>query len=64
MSTNCPNKEENLQKCNCTYNGCPRMGICCECIHYHRQMNQLPACYFNKEDEATYDRSISFFKSR
>ncbi len=44
--------------CNCTYPGCPRKGICCECLHYHRKMNQLPACYFDEETEKTYDRSI------
>ena len=51
---------ENKNKCNCTY-PCSRKGICCECIEYHRKSGELPACYFNKEYEATYDRSISNF---
>lgn len=51
----------NLQRCNCTYDPCPRKGICCECIAYHRRMGQLPACYFSAAAERTYDRSIRKF---
>ncbi len=58
----CPNKEENLKNCNCTYEPCPRKGICCECIAYHRKMRELPACLFTNEGEATYDRSVEGFK--
>jgi len=54
-------KEENLEKCNCTYTGCPRKGICCECLEYHLEKDQLPACAFPKEAEATYDRSFEKF---
>jgi len=57
----CPNKEKNMKMCNCTYEPCPRKGICCECLHYHRKMGQLPACYFEAGDEATYDRSVERF---
>ncbi len=57
----CPNKEKNLQHCNCTYEPCSRKGICCECLDYHRRMQQLPACYFPPEVEKTYDRSIARF---
>ncbi len=57
----CPNKEKNLKNCNCTYEPCERKGICCECIRYHLRMKELPACFFTKEGEATYDRSISCF---
>ena len=63
MST-CPNKERNLEVCNCTYEPCARKGICCECVAYHRKSNQLPACYFTKEQEGTYDRSIENFVSK
>jgi len=59
--TECENKEKNLKNCNCSYEPCERKGICCECILYHRKMKQLPACFFNKEGEATYDRSINCF---
>ena len=57
----CPNLEKNLEKCNCSYTPCSRKGICCECIHYHREKGQLPACYFNEEEESSYNRSIQFF---
>ncbi|MBW3015652.1 hypothetical protein KY330_04480 [Candidatus Woesearchaeota archaeon] len=59
----CQNKEKNLKNCNCTYEPCPRKGICCECIAYHKSMNQLPACFFPDDVEATYDRSFERFKS-
>ncbi len=58
MTTNCPNKEENLKHCNCTYS-CAKKGLCCECVAYHRGKGQIPACFFSKEGEATYDRSIA-----
>ena len=61
--TNCPNKEKNLEMCNCTYSGCDKHGVCCECLHYHRKMGQLPACFFSTEAEKSYDRSISKFIS-
>ncbi|MFH1799205.1 MAG: DUF6485 family protein [Candidatus Omnitrophota bacterium] len=51
----------NKNKCNCTYEPCPRKGICCDCLHYHRAQGQLPACYFSKAQEKTYDRSIENF---
>jgi hypothetical protein len=51
---------ENKKNCNCSY-PCKKKGICCECISYHRKMNELPACYFSDEDEKTYDRSIDNF---
>lgn len=57
----CPNKEKNLQNCNCTYEPCSRKGICCECLAYHRRNRELPACYFPAEVERTYDRSVARF---
>ncbi|HNV23994.1 MAG TPA: DUF6485 family protein, partial [Candidatus Omnitrophota bacterium] len=51
---NCPNKTKNLDLCNCSYPGCPRHGLCCECLHYHRQKGALPACYFPTEEEKAY----------
>lgn len=53
--------ERNRENCLCTYEGCPRKGKCCECIAYHRSREELPACLFSKEAEATYDRSIRKF---
>jgi len=54
-------KNENLNHCNCSYEPCSRKGICCECIVYHRKLNELPACYFSDSAEQTYDRSIRKF---
>ncbi len=53
--------KNNLGICNCSYEPCHRKGICCECLHYHRKMGELPACFFPTEVERTYDRSISRF---
>jgi hypothetical protein len=58
---NCVNQEKNLKRCNCSYPGCPRKGICCECLAYHRSHGELPACYFSNEVEKTWDRSIENF---
>jgi hypothetical protein len=58
----CPNKEKNMQDCNCTYE-CFKKGYCCECIRYHRSQGKLPACYFPPDAERTYDRSVEHFIS-
>ncbi len=50
--------EQNRANCNCTYD-CERKGICCECVSHHRRAGQLPACYFTREAERTYDRSVA-----
>ncbi len=57
----CANQTRNSSSCNCTYPGCPRHGICCECIAYHRGSQELPACYFTAREEKTYNRSIRYF---
>jgi len=58
-------KEENLKDCPCTYPGCPRKGMCCECLRHHLESNELPACCFPPEVEKTYDRSVeTFIRSR
>jgi hypothetical protein len=59
----CKNYEKNLAKCNCTYEPCSRKGICCECIEYHKNLGELPACFFPNEVEQTFDRSIRRFIS-
>ena len=56
-------KEQNLEDCNCSY-PCEKKGICCECIKYHRERNELPGCYFDEEAEKTYDRSVEKFLSQ
>lgn len=57
----CVNQAKNAKACNCTYPGCPRHGVCCECLAYHRGSGELPACYFTASEERTYNRSISFY---
>ncbi len=52
---------QNKQKCSCTYEPCSRKGKCCECLHYHRAQDQLPACFFPNDVERTYDRSFKRF---
>lgn len=56
----CKNTKGN-PKCTCTYTSCSRHGICCECIEYHKSMGQMVGCYFPKEAEKTYDRSMKTF---
>jgi len=55
-------QKKNLKNCDCTFD-CEKKGICCECVAYHRERNELPACYFSKEVELTGDRSIKNFIS-
>jgi hypothetical protein len=54
-------KVENLKKCPCTYPGCTRKGICCDCLKHHLSKNQLPACCFSEKAESTFDRSFNKF---
>ena len=60
MSKKC-NVEQNKSKCTCTYEPCPRKGICCECISYHWKNRELPGCLFPPDAEKTYDRSLEHF---
>ncbi len=53
--------ERNLARCTCTYEPCPRKGICCDCLDYHWRHRELPGCLFPPEAEATYDRSLRAF---
>jgi len=55
---------KNRQSCGCTYEPCSRRGQCRERVGYHRYKGQLPGCFFPKDIEKTYDRSIErFFKA-
>ncbi|MFH1613970.1 MAG: DUF6485 family protein [Planctomycetota bacterium] len=54
-------KEKNLGNCNCSYPGCPKKGVCCDCLSSHLLSQQLPACCFPDEIEKTYDRSFAAF---
>ena len=61
MKSDCARQASGVKDCPCTYAGCPRHGNCCQCVAYHRVKNQLPACYFSKEAESVYDRSVEFY---
>lgn len=61
MPKTCVNEKTNAERCNCTYAGCPRHGICCECLQYHLASRELPACCFPAEVERTWDRSFERF---
>jgi len=52
--------EKNKLVCNCSYS-CSRKGLCCECLSYHRNRDELPACFFPDKVERTYDRSTENF---
>lgn len=52
---------ENVKNCPCTYPGCDKKGLCCECLKHHLENRELPACCFPPEVEKTYDRSIERF---
>lgn len=60
----CLNHAQNVKRCSCTYEGCARHGLCCDCIAYHRSLAELPGCLFTRDEERTYDRSVSYFVSR
>lgn len=51
----------NKERCACTYEPCDRKGKCCDCILYHKSLDELPGCLFPPEIERTYDRSIAKF---
>ena len=54
-------QELNAKHCNCSYSGCPRNGVCCDCISYHLARRELPACAFPDSVEKTWDRSFKKF---
>ena len=54
-------KDENLHRCNCTYEPCARKGVCCDCIAYHLRNRELPGCVFPDSAERTFNRSFENF---
>jgi hypothetical protein len=54
-------KTQNSGGCTCSYQPCPRRGVCCECLTYHLRSRQLPGCCFPPDAERTYDRSFEQF---
>ena len=63
-NAHCPRAEVNASLCNCSVAGCTRHGLCCECLHFHRERGELPGCYFSEKEERTYNRSIEFYVQR
>jgi hypothetical protein len=55
------NKQRNSKTCNCSYEPCSRKGVCCDCVRYHLASREVPACFFPKSAERTYDRSFEHF---
>lgn len=55
------NSSQNAMRCNCTWEPCSRKGVCCECLRYHWNQQELPACFFPNDVERTYDRSLRRF---
>ncbi len=53
--------DRNASRCTCSYEGCSRNGVCCDCLTYHFSMGELPGCLFPPDVEQTYDRSIETF---
>ena len=47
--------------CNCTAS-CGNHAKCCECIAYHRDLGEFPACFFSAKAEKTWDRSLAMLK--
>jgi hypothetical protein len=54
-------KDKNQETCNCSHTECSNHGICCECIRYHLNLKQLPACCFPEEIAKTDERSFEKF---
>ncbi|MEI8389231.1 MAG: DUF6485 family protein [bacterium] len=52
---------KNIQNCTCSYDGCSRKGICCECVAYHRSKQEIPGCFFPLDAEKSWDRSVKNF---
>lgn len=57
----CANQAVNKAECLCSYTSCDRRGLCCECVSYHRKKGEIPGCFFPKDAERQYNRSIEFF---
>lgn len=54
-------KTTNMDACSCSYSGCSRQGLCCDCLRYHLANRQLPGCCFPPAAEKTYDRGFEHF---
>ena len=48
-------KDENKIGCSCTYTSCSTRGMCCDCVRYHRENDEIPGCFFSASGERTYE---------
>ena len=53
-------QNENKKYCNCGFD-CEKKGICCKCVKYHRERQELPACYFSDSVAFSLDRSVETY---
>lgn len=49
------------EHCSCTAKSCDKRGNCCKCVSYHNSRGEIPGCFFSREGERTYDRSLQMF---
>jgi len=54
-------KDENKAGCTCTAKACSKRCVCCDCVKYHREKDEIPGCFFPAAAERSYDRSIANF---
>lgn len=54
-------KDENKVECSCTALSCSKRGVCCDCVKYHRERQEIPGCFFSAAAERTWDRSVANF---
>ncbi len=54
-------QDQNKQHCNCSYEPCSKKAVCCDCLRYHLNSRELPACCFPADAERSYDRSFEHF---
>lgn len=41
----CSNEAANNKACTCPNTGCPRHGICCQCVAHHLNMGNVCQCF-------------------
>ena len=61
MAVECPRYEQNMAECICTWEPCGKKGNCCLCLASHLSAGEVPGCFFPREVERTYDRSMGRF---
>ena len=64
-TTQCNNKEKNLEGCPCASSDCENAGICCDCIRRHLSRNTLVMCQKQKlkTDKDFLINFVDFVKS-